>query len=81
MSKLNKLENYLKSGASATPRQISSMFGLTNPSAAIYELRSRGNLIYCNQATLANGQRTVRYQIGKPTKKMIRALHALGFIS
>ena len=81
MSKLRNLENYLQSGASATPRQITRMFGLSNPSAAIHELRSRGNLIYCNETTLTNGQRTVRYQIGKPTKNMVRMLHAIGFIA
>lgn len=79
MTKLNKLEKYLKSGASATPRQITGMFNIANPSAAIHQLRSNGLCVYTNRATLRNGTQTVKYNVGKPTKKMVQALHALGF--
>jgi hypothetical protein len=81
MSKLNKLEKFLKSGATATPRQITGMFGLANPSAAIYELRSRGNLIYANSSKLADGTATTRYKIGKPSRKMVQVIHALGMLA
>lgn len=81
MTKLSRLESYLKSGATATPRQITGMFGLQNPTAAIHALRSQGVCVYANQATLATGERTVKYKVGKPTKNMIKVAHALGLFN
>lgn len=78
MTKLEKLEKYLASGATATPRQIEKMFGLQNPTAAIHNLRSQGLCIYANKATLTNGTTTTKYRVGQPTKAMVAALHALG---
>lgn len=78
MTKLSRLENYLKSGSTATPLQINKMFGLVNHTSAIHALRSKGLCVYANSTTLSTGQPTVRYSIGKPTKKMIRIAHALG---
>jgi hypothetical protein len=75
MTKLSRLEAYLKSGATATPRQITGMFGLQNP------LRSQGVCVYANAATLTTGERTVKYTVGKPTKKMIQVAHALGLFA
>ena len=56
MTKLERLEKYLASGATATPKQIQRMFGLQNPTAAIHALRSRGVCVYatkplCRMAT------------------------------
>ena len=81
MTKLSRLEAYLKSGATATPRQITGMFGLQNPSAAIHALRSQGVCVYANEAVLATGERTVKYKVGKPTKNMIKVAHALGMFN
>lgn len=78
MTKLERLEKYLASGATATPKQIQRMFGLQNPTAAIHALRSRGVCVYANQATLSNGSTTTKYRVGQPTRAMISALHALG---
>lgn len=81
MTKLDKLENYLKSGATATPKQITGMFGLKNPTAAIYALRERGVCVYANKATLSNGTTTTKYVVGGPSKKMVRVAHALGLFA
>ena len=81
MSKVSKLEKFLKSGSTATPRQIQGMFGISNPSAAIHQLRSTGVCVYTNQVTLRDGTQTVKYKVGTPTRKMVRALHALGFFN
>lgn len=81
MTKLSRLEAYLNSGSTATPRQITGMFGLQNPTAAIHALRSRGVCVYANPATLTTGERTTRYQVGKPTRTMIRTAHALGLFN
>ena len=81
MSKLSRLEKYLKSGSTATPRQISGMFGLQNPTSAIHALRSKGVCVYANKATLSSGEPTVKYSIGTPTKKMIQIAHSLGLFA
>ncbi len=78
MNKLSKLEKYLASGNTATPKQIQRMFGLQNPTAAIHNLRSAGVCIYANKATLSDGTTTTKYRVGQPTKAMVAALHALG---
>ena len=81
MTKISKLEAYLKSGASATPKQITSMFGLQNYTAAIYTLRKRGVCVYKSHATLSTGERTVKYKIGKPTPKMVALAHRMGMLN
>lgn len=81
MTKLSRLEAYLKSGSTATPRQITGMFGLQNPTAAIHSLRSQGVCVYSNAATLKNGERTVKYAIGRPTKTMIKLAQAAGLFA
>lgn len=81
MTKLSRLEAYLKSGATATPRQITGMFGLQNPSAAIHALRSQGVCVYANEATLTTGERTVKYKVGKASKNMIKMAHSLGMFN
>lgn len=81
MTKLSRLEAYLKSGSTATPRQITGMFGLQNPTAAIHALRSKGVCVYANEATLTTGERTIKYAVGKPTKKMVQVAHALGLFA
>lgn len=81
MTKLSRLEAYLNAGSTATPRQITSMFGLQNPTAAIHALRSRGVCVYANEATLSTGERTVKYKVGKPTKAMIQLAQAAGLFA
>ena len=71
MSKQAKLLNYLSTGAQVTARQISGSFGLKNPHGAIHELRNQGHCIYSNKAKLADGSETVKYRIGRPTKRMV----------
>lgn len=81
MSKLNRLEAYLKSGNTVTPKQITAMFNLKNPTAAIHSLRSAGVCVYGNPSTLYDGTRTTKYKVGAPTKAMIRAAHQLGLFA
>jgi len=81
MSKLARLEKYLNSGSTATPRQITGMFGIANPTAAIHALRSKGVCVYANQSTLSTGERTIKYAVGRPTKTMIKVAHSLGLFA
>lgn len=81
MTKLSRLEAYLNSGSTATPRQITRMFGIQNPTAAVFALRSKGVCVYANEATLATGERTTKYRVGRPSREMIQAAHALGLFN
>ena len=81
MSKLKSLQTYLQTGAEVTPKQITSMFGLQNPTAAVHALRSAGICVYGNPATLYDGTRTTKYKVGKPTRAMIKAAHTLGLFA
>lgn len=78
MTKINKLEAYLRTGKSVTQKQITSMFGLKNPTAAIHALRQSGLCVYANEATLYDGTRAIKYRVGQPTRAMIAVLAQLG---
>jgi hypothetical protein len=77
MSRQEKLLKYLETGAAVTPRQIAGSFGLKNPHGAIHELRSKGNCIYTNSATLSDGSKTTKYRIGKPSRRMVALANAI----
>lgn len=71
MSRQEKLLKHLETGAAVTAKQIQGVFGLKNPHGAIYTLRNQGNCIYTNTAVLADGTETIKYRLGKPSKRMI----------
>ena len=77
MSRQEKLLKYLETGAAVTPRQIAGSFGLKNPHGAIHELRSKGNCIYTNSATLSDGSKTTKYRIGKPSRRRVALANAI----
>ena len=77
MSKQAKLLNYLSTGAELTAKQIAGSFGLKNPHRAIHLLRSQGHCVYSNSAKLADGTETIKYRIGKPSKRIVAAANAL----
>ena len=80
MSKTERLKQYLQTGAQVTPKQVSAMFGISRPSAAIHQLRQEGVCIYTNPVTLKRtGEQTVKYRIGTPSKAMVAAAFAAGF--
>ena len=81
MTKLQRLESYLVAGNEATARQITSMFGIKNPTAAVHALRAKGVCVYGNEATLYTGEKTTKYKVGKPTKNMIKIAHAMGLFA
>lgn len=69
MTKIAKLETYLNSGAEVTAKQITKMFGLQNPTAAIHALRSNGLRVYSNKAVLSNGTKTTKYGISRQANR------------
>jgi hypothetical protein len=60
-----------------TSAQARARFGIVNVGARIEELRAEGHCIYTNKKTLEDGRRITYYKLGKPTKKMIAAAHAI----
>jgi hypothetical protein len=73
-SKSFKLFQALESGDRLTEAQISARFGLKNPSATISSLRiNHGVCVYANENFDTKGRRTVKYRIGKPSRKLIAA--------
>lgn len=79
MTKAQRLLNFLESGATATPRQIQRMFGIANPSAAVYQLRTEGNCIYANPSKLRDGSKVTKYRLGTPSKSMVAQAAKFGF--
>jgi len=56
-----------------TATKMQSVFGVSNPSALINELRGEGHAIYRNTRINANGEKVSFYRLGAPTKRMIAA--------
>lgn len=81
MTKIDRLNTYLSTGATVTAKQITSMFGIANPTAAIHSLRSQGVCVYGNKVTLHDGSPSTKYRVGVPTKKMIKAAHEAGLFN
>ena len=81
MTKIERLKAFLASGATATPKQITGMFGLVNPTAAVHQLRSEGVCVYANKVTLKDGTATTKYRVGMPSARMVKAAHALGLFT
>lgn len=77
MSKQAKLLAHLYNGAEVTARQIQGSFGLKNPHGAIHSLREQGHCIYSNKAKLADGTETVKYRVGKPSRRMVAIANAV----
>jgi len=78
MTKIERLNAYLSTGATVTAKQIGSMFGIANPTAAVHALRSQGVCVYGNKVTLHDGTPSTKYRVGAPSKKMIQAAHSVG---
>lgn len=68
MTKLARLESYLKAGNEITAKQITSMFKLRNPSAAIHALRSNGVNVNTKKTTLSTGVKTSKYKVNAAAK-------------
>lgn len=77
MSKQDLLLKHLKAGKEFTAKQITGSFCIAHPASAIRNLREQGHCVYTNSAKLADGTPTVKYRIGTPSKRMIRAVNAI----
>ena len=80
MSAKQKILNYLsKDGPynTLTAAQARARFGIVNVGARIEELRAEGYCIYTNKKTLDNGKTITYYRLGKPSREMVAAAHAI----
>ena len=83
-SKSFKLYQALRAGEALTEAQIAARFGLKNPTATISSLRlNHGVCVYADEHFDTHNRRTVKYAIGKPSRKLISAGYramALGLV-
>lgn len=82
MTKKERLISFLQTGSAVTPKQITSMFGIANPSATVSELRKEGFAIYANSTKLSNGTTVTKYKVGTNlTKGIVAAAAKAGYFS
>lgn len=79
MTKSDKLIKALKEGEELTAKQISSRFGIGNPSATVSDLRYKGYAVYGNLKKNSRGKKTTFYRLGAPSRAVVAAgYRALG---
>ena len=73
-SKTYRLFQALQAGEQLTEAQIAQRFSLKNPTATISNLRlNHGFAVYANEHFDTKGRRTVKYALGKPSRKIVAA--------
>ncbi len=73
MTQHEKLIGFFKSGKEITPAQAEGLFGVTNLSARVSELRAEGYSIYTNKTK--NGK--TAYRLGTPSRRMVALAYRL----
>lgn len=74
LTKSERLVEALKTGEKLTAAQIKARFGIANPTATISDLRLRmGHAVYANEHKDAKGNITVKYELGRPSRKVVAA--------
>ena len=74
MTKQERLLEALKEGQKLTAKQIASRFGIANPTATVSDLRLRGgHAVYANEHKDTKGRMTVKYELGRPSRKVVAA--------
>lgn len=74
-TKTYKLFTALKSGEKFTAAQAEKRFGIKNISAEASRLREAGHCIYARSRKAGNGVMVTEYELGRPSKRMIRAAY------
>jgi hypothetical protein len=76
-TKTFKVFTALHNGETLTPAQAQHRFGVKNLSAEVSRIRQSGFAVYANSGKMWNGEPTVRYTLGTPSRKMIAAAYAV----
>lgn len=72
-TKSQALLEALQKGEQLTAKQITSRFGIANPTASVSALRFDGYAIYANKRTNKRGDTFTKYRLGTPTRAVIAA--------
>lgn len=72
-TKTGRLLSALREGQTLSEGQIRARFGLKNPRATISDIRYAGYAIYANQHKDTKGRVTTKYEIGRPSRKVVAA--------
>jgi hypothetical protein len=73
-TKTGKLYNALVvEGQKLSSSEITSRFGVKNPSATVSDIRHAGFAIYANTRVAKNGVRVTEYSHGRASRKLIAA--------
>jgi hypothetical protein len=78
-SKIENLINTFANGEALTAKQIAARFRISNPTATVHAIRSKGYPIYLDKYFNAKGKEVRKYELGSPTREVIAAgIAALG---
>ena len=73
-TKSQALIEALQKGEQLTAKQITSRFGIANPTATVSDLRIRGGFaVYANKRTNKRGDTYTKYRLGTPTRAVVAA--------
>lgn len=72
-TKQSRLLEAFKKGEKLTAKQITARFDIKNPTATVSELRYSGHAIYANQHKDKKGQVTTKYELGRPSRRVVAA--------
>ena len=74
VTKQTALLEALKNGEELTAKQITSRFGIANPTATVSDLRIRGGFaVYANKRTNKRGDTFTKYRLGTPARAVVAA--------
>jgi predicted ArsR family transcriptional regulator len=73
-TKSQSLLEALQKGEQLTAKQITSRFGIANPTATVSDLRIRGGYaIYANKRTNKRGDTFTKFRLGTPSRAVVAA--------
>jgi hypothetical protein len=74
VTKQTALLKALQNGEQLTAKQITSRFGIANPTATVSDLRIRGGFaVYANKRTNKRGETFTKYRLGTPARAVVAA--------
>jgi hypothetical protein len=83
LTKQQALLKALQNGEQLTAKQITSRFGIANPTATVSDLRFAGFSVYANKRTNRRGETFTKYRLGTPKREVVAAGYralALGLV-
>lgn len=73
VTKQQALLEALQNGEQLTAKQITSRFGIANPTATVSDLRFAGFAVYANKRTNKRGETFTKYRLGTPSREVVAA--------